>query len=384
MPISIETINEKLTKGETLSPEETKFVMAQPPETTGLSNKEADEDEQGEIDWGKAEDLEKKEEAKDEKKEEAPKEKEPEKKPEEAKKEEKIEPPKEEEDNLVDFAKIERELAKPEGQEDLSAFKKKEASFFYQLRNERKARKKAEEERDAARFREVQRQQTEKAKEPEEKKEEDPLAELKARDPEDFMTVKEVVTVLEKVNKPKKEEVKKEEVKEQKPPVDPFRLAALRLWESEAKKSHDDFDAVMELHEELLSKDEKNLPQIAQAIVEGKNPAETAYQLIKSHPDFAKLFPAAEIRVKARQEAQSKPPEKTPEQLKKEQEAKAAEEALEKNKEKTKTTGHASGEAKGSEGTIDGVTVDDIMKMSDLEFSRLPKKTREAFLQKYG
>lgn len=371
--ITIESINAKLEKKEALTPEENKFVMSLPPDNASDGNKVGEE----EIVWPeKAEGDETAEDKKArEDKEVADKKKADEEKAEAEKK--KVEDPK------LDIERLETELAKAEGQENLEGLTKREVAYFWSMRRDRRARQKAEEERDAARFREIQHKNEEEAKAKKEVVEEDPLKELKEKDQDDFMTVADVVKFMEKTltkPTPKKEEAKTFQ-------IDPIQAKYVDFVDKEARLNHpEDYDAVIELSEEIVSKNQNYIKEIIEAIRKGENPAEKTYQLIKQDPEFSKLFPAAEVKVKARKAAEKKPETKTPEELEKEKKAKEAQDALEKNKEKTKTTGHAGGEGGGAEetGKIDGYSIEDIHKMSDLQFAKLPKKTREKFLQQYG
>lgn len=394
--ITEQSVNEKLGKGEALTPEENKFVMSLPP-GEGESN-EVPEDEEP-IDWGKAADLDGGE-ASEKKEEKAPEEKQKEadaaQKTEELKGRAKAlglpedsseevvvnaETKKKEQDENDPFLKIEKEMAKPEGRRDFTGWTPREKAYFHQMEKDRKARQQAQEDRDAALFREIKSKQTKKADE--EVVAEDPLAELKKKDPEDYMNVGEVVKILEKVitAKPKTDEK----------PAQGFPPAFVKLMElsdKEAKANHpEDYDAVMELTEDLINNNPAYLKQIHDGIIKGDNPAEITYKLIKDDPQFATLFPAAQTRALAKQKKVDKPggPAKSPEDLKKEKEAQAAQDKLKENQNKKKTTVHAGGEGGQEEGdTIDGYSIQDIYNMSDLTFAKLPKSTRDKFLEKYG
>ena len=372
--LTVEKIDEKLAKGEKLTKEESQFIMSLPPENASDTNKPTVEVEE-EIEWPVEADDKKVDEKTNDKDKEKVEDKKPELKPEEKKPVV--------EDTKLDIERLEVELAKPEGKESLDGLTKREVAYFWSMRRDRRARQRAEEERDAARF-SVAKLKKEK-EEPEVKKEpeEDPLKDLKAKDPEDFMTVAEAVKVLEKALK--KPPAPKEEAPKQRV-LDPVHQKYLQFCENECKANHsDDYDAVMELAPEIINSNEKYVLEVGQAIQSGENPAEKVYQLIKQDAEFDKLFPAAEIKVKARKTVEKKP-DKTPEELEKEKKAQAAEAALEKNKDKTKTTGHAGGEGGAAEDSdkVDGYSINDITNMSDLQFAKLPKKTREKFLQLYG
>lgn len=163
------------------------------------------------------------------------------------------------------------------------------------------------------------------------------------------------------------------------------------MSEREAQAKHEDFDAVMELADDLVNNEPEQLKAVATKFAAGENPAEVMYDLIKQHPEFAKLLPAATVRAEAKSKARttakpsgsdapapSNPLAKSPEELKK---AKDAQDALERNAGRTKTTGHLS----SAEGQPAGeLTAEQFESMSEREFRRLPKDTREAALRKYG
>jgi len=309
---------------------------------------------------------------------------------EEAKKEEtkKEEPAKKAEETPAGddvLLRVETELAKSEGQVDLSKLSKSEQALYWQMKRDRKARQKAEEERDAALFRETQAKKTEVKP----VVEEDPIeAALKGRDPTDFLTVKEVTDLLKKVVAVKNTEDAKPAV-EKKPAIDPLRMKMLTMFDNEARTAHsEDYDAVMELAGEILDVNAEYLDQVAEALANGENPAIKSYELIKGDPEFAKLFPIAETRIKARKAAKEPvkkdeakkeevKPAQTAEEVEKGKKAREAQERLEANQNKTKTTGHV--DTAGDKGDND-LALEEIAKMTDREFARLPKKTREKYL----
>lgn len=309
----------------------------------------------------------------------------------EAKPEEKVEKPTE--DDV--FLKLETELNKPEGKEDLSKFSPREKAYFYQMRRDRKSRQKAEQDRDQALFKLSKVQ-----KEPEKtaEKVEDPLAILKDKDPNDFLTVEEVRNLFTKMQPPKPATETKEPAEQSNEQSKGLQYRYLQMCEKEARAEHpDDFDAVMELTSELLENNQPALTLLSERVRDGENPAIVMYELIKDHKDFETLYPAAETRIKARAAAKAKPQEKStedkpkekvseqkspdPAQAKKEADANRAQEALEKNSARPKTTAHApSREGK----PVGEMTMEQIASMSDLEFAKLPKKVRETYLEKFG
>lgn len=295
-------------------------------------------------------------------------------------KEEKAEEKKEEEPLKTEikpeedtFVKIERELAKDEGRENLKDFSPREKAYFYQMRRDRKLRQKAEEERDQALFRE---------RKSKEKPPEDPLKVLEGREDEDFLTVKDVKAMLKKEAKENKETPREDAG------LQNMQMNYLKMCEREALQKHEDFEAVIDLADELIANDTKALTEVAERTKKGENPAIVMYEMIRSHKEFETLYPAAEIRVKARKQAAEKTPGasssapvSTPEDKAKEEKAKQAEKALEDNANKSKTTAHVSSrEGKPAE----ELSLEEINKMSDLEFAKLPRQVRNKYLKAYG
>jgi len=275
------------------------------------------------------------------------------------------------------FVKLERELNKPEGQEDLTDFSGREKAYFHQMRKDRRNRQRAEEERDAVLFREAQKKREETKKE----LEIDPLEALKKKDPTDFLTVSEVTEILEKMQKPKEAAPAVEA-----PAVDPVQMRYLQYSDKEARDAHEDYDVVMELVPDIISENESHLVEVAKAMKSGENPAEKMYQLIKNDKEFANLFPVGQIRAEARKKAPTavkveQTAEKSPDEVAKEAKARQAQEALEKNEGKPKTTGHAGG---GEDKPAGELTLEEIGAMSDREFSKLPKGVRARYLKLYG
>lgn len=389
MDITVESVNKKLANNEKLTKEETQFVMSLPPSENDANSMSAEDREDiNNIQWPEDDDDKPKEKAKEQKPAENPA-------PADKKATEQQKEPADE-DPSINTDKIERELAKPEGQENLEGLTKREKGYFWQMRRDRKARQQAEAERDAALFN-LAKAKKDKPKEEDEEKEEDPLADLKKKNPEDYLTTAEVIALLEKTNKQQKKKKEKEDAAAPaaKPEQDKLTQKFLKLCDDEARRTHpQDYDAVVELTDEIITSNPNHLVKIQQAIVRGDNPALVAYDIIKSDPEFSKLITVAQARVKARQPNPAEKPAanadketaKTAEQLQKEKEAEKAQDALERNGQKTKTTAHAGGDGSGADesGLIDGYAVNDIIKMSALKFSKLPKETRKKFLELYG
>jgi hypothetical protein len=165
----------------------------------------------------------------------------------------------------------------------------------------------------------------------------------------------------------------------------PFVQSFIKICDEKAAAEKPDYEEVMELTEEIINTNPAYQKQVAESLIKGENPALKMYELIQADPEYAKLLPAAQTRVQARKAKKSdkreEPKAKTAEELKKEADAAEAEKKLKENADKPKTSGHAEGKDKieGSDYTLEQITA-----MSDREFSKLPKKVREKYLELYG
>ena len=312
------------------------------------------------------------------------------------------EKPEGEEEPSDPFLKIETELAKDEKDADLTEFSDREKAYYHQMRRDRKSRQTAEKKlaeaeaklADASTKKETEKAETQKAEA------ESALEALKKKDPTDFLTVEEVLALFEKqpaaTPQPTKEGAKPADGQkpeaDQPQEVDPVHLNYLKMCDNEARAAHpDDYDAVMELTDEIINKNPEHLKAVGEAMLQGGNPAEKSYELIKNDPEFSALFPAAKTRWQAKQAAKktTEQKEETPKEEKpkeeltqKEKDAQAAEEALEKNKKRTKTTGHV--DTSGGDKPADELTLEQVAAMPQSEFNKLPKKTQEKCMKMYG
>lgn len=290
----------------------------------------------------------------------------------------------------VDMTKLEEDLAKPEDKVDLKNYSPIEVAYYKRMRMDRKVRQVVEGERDAAKLEVIKLK-----KELEALKggkpaaaataegEETPLDKLKKKDPTDFLTVADVIEIIEKQNKATAAAPAKATDNEEPNPVV---ISYVKMCDSQARAAHPhDYDAVQELSPEILDNNPEYLKQVSEAIQRGENPAEKAYELIKADPAFAELFPAAQVKAKAKQKLnqkpEEKPVEKSPEEKKKEADALAAQKLLDENKNKPKTTGSVSAGDGKTEDT-GNYTLDQVNAMSNLQFAKLPKKVRNYWLEK--
>lgn len=279
------------------------------------------------------------------------------------------------ESNHVDMLKLEEMLAKPEGKEDFTGWTKREQAYYWRMRREQKRASQAEADRDAARFELIKAKKDKPAEEPK-AEEEDPL---KGKEEGDFLTVAEARKILAKIQK-------KEEPKGGGSFMElPFVQSFIKICDEKAAAEKPDYEEVMELTEEIINTNPVYQKAVAESLIKGENPALKMYELIQADPEYAKLLPAAQTRVQARKAKKSdkkeEPKAKTAEELKKEADAAEAEKKLKENADKPKTSGHAEGKDKieGSDYTLEQITA-----MSDREFSKLPKKVREKYLELYG
>jgi hypothetical protein len=356
-----QTESKETVKVEDMSPEETQKMMEEMPPPSDYANNAIEE----------AETKPEEKEAEEEKKEKTPQ------KGEKPAKEEK---PKEEGKRDF-FERLEQEMAKPEGKEDLNDFSTREKAYFHQMRRDRKLRQKAEADRDKLLF--------EKSKQeikPKEEKTKDPLD---GRDEDEYLTVKEARELMQSkiMDDGKKGDSDKRASNE----GTPQNLHYLQLCEKECRAKHpEDFDAVMELADELVTTNSDHLQKISERTKMGENPAEVMYELIKEDKEFENLFPAAQVR--AEQKAKARADKKAPKEQKKEEQTPTApkkaevdttqaEKKLEENSQQSKTTAHVSSQETKP---TDELTLEEIGKMSDLEFAKLPRHVRQRYLKKYG
>lgn len=262
---------------------------------------------------------------------------------------------------------INAELEKPDDKVDLSKFTPVEIGLYWDLKKTRRKNQALDAENRDLRFKDVQRRLKERGKpaaeEPpaEEVEEEDPLA---GREDEDLLTVADVKKLLGGKGKPGRQAP---------PPL--ISATELRLQRVEANtklkdKGITDFNEVVDLAQEALEGDEDARLELQETALNGGNIAEKTYYLIKG----SKKWPEIEKRLKpAAKPGDKKPPVASAEDL-------ARAKKLKDNAGKTRTTGAPSGG-----GAQPGeFTVEEVAAMSPAEFGRLPKKTQDAILWKFG
>lgn len=374
--IDQKVVEEKLAKGETLTPEETKFVMSVPPpgfekvrqENDGFFDGVVDVDkDKAEKEKAAAEAKKKEDEAAKKAPEDAKsKEKSKETPAPEAKEKQPPEPPPAE----GAIERLERELEKPEGQEDLKGFSDKEKAYFWQMRRDRRARQKAEEERDIIRLDRAKEKAL--ADEAAKKAKEAPVIEdpLKDREDEDFITVKDAKKLLETA-------AKQTPSAPAGPSFDPIAAGYLKMCDKEAATKFADYAEVIACVDEIVNVNPAYQKKVAESIRRGDNPAIEMYYIIKGDPEFLKVLEKAKAQGKVPME---KKEELSADEKRKVEEAKRNQEALEKNTNREKTSGHAG----GAESAAGEISLEQLLKMSDKEFAKIPKAKRDALLKQLG
>ena len=356
--VDMKAVEEKITNKQALTPEEIKEVMSLPPGGVIANEPEEAEDifkDAIDLDEPKKED--KKEEVKEPPKEEEKK---------------AAEPPPAKEPEEAHLDKVYKELDKPEGQEDLSAFSKNEKGLFWEMKRERRARQKAEEERDVLRFDKIKRENA-----PKEEPKEPVMPDI---GDDDFVSGKQLKEIVKNLKAPKVPEAPAQN------PMSGMQQRYMAMCDQVARGQYDDYDEVIEAANDILQANPDYTKQLVNAFQKGDNPALVAYHLAKGDPSFDKAITAARIRIDARTPKKKEPPK---EEAKKEEkpeapkvdEAKEKEKKIEENSNKAKTSGSFGG-GEGGEGA--GMTLQDVMDMSDADFAKLPKAKREALLKKYG
>jgi len=372
-------IQAKIDKGEELTPEEEKALLSSGELETNIGSNVEEDEEEKEKAFEKEEDIEDIDEEsgdKDEDDEETPAaEKEPQEKPGTETGEQdsddadsKKEPEKEDD---ADISKINQELDKPDGQEDLEGLTKREKALYWEMKRDRRKRQQAEEERDTLKFKELKRKAQEEAEAGKKEEEEDPF---EGKEDDDFLSVADAKKILAGKAKDKGAD-KNEQVNAAL--MHPF----LRMADKEARERYsEDYDDVIECAPEIVDVNPSYLKEIADAVAKGENPAIKMYHLIKADPQFEKTLPVAQARLKAAGRGPKKE-EKKQEKKEVSSKTKEAQEKFKKNQQKPKTSAHYSN---GSEVNIDNMSIEDYAKMPDSEFAALPRHKRDAILKKFG
>lgn len=266
--------------------------------------------------------------------------------------------------------RLEAELAKPEGLEDLTDFSQRERAYFFQMRKDRSRRQKVEEENELLKFERLQGQLKEKQKPaapekgkaaPEIVEEEEEADPLEGRDPEDLLTVKDVQTILAKQGKKAPAANENEAF---------VRGLYLRNQMLEARltlkeKNVNDLDDIIGFAQEALGGDEDAKAYISRVADNGGNVVLATYNQIKASAKWPEIEKA--VRVAKGKKAPTENKERA--------------ERLEKNENKVRTTGAGGG---GGGDESDEYTVGEVIEMPTEDFAKLPKEKRRAIMEKYG
>lgn len=413
--ITKESVEKKIASGDKLTDAETKFVMSYPnPDEGAVGAPDSEEEELKEEDFEDVDEDKNKEKTADSEKNKDKKEdkmadsaKSGDKKDDEdtsaskkkdedpakdatdksdAGKEEKSDE-KQEEGALIE--KINKELDKPAGQEDLTNFTNREKGLFYALKKERDRRHSVEEDRDALKFEKVKKDNEDKVKQQQQKdsKEvEDARKELKEildKEDEDFLTRTELKRIEEL-----KEIIHKSEssgTDSSAAEVDAVhRRAYVRIAEMNARdiitarglKGEDapDYEKVMALADDILTGNKDYTEAIKKAARENKNPALIAYDLIRKDPSFQTLYKPGTAKKEEKKDDKEEKSKDGQENLKK----------IDKNLKKKPTSANLGGG--GSSGVIKDnkgqeYSLFSLLNMSSSDFRKVPKEVREKFLE---
>lgn len=383
--IDLAEVQQKLDRGETLTEDETKAVMSEPNANESNIGVMPQEEEIEDI-TDKTSKSEKKEEKEDDKKEDekSEEEKAAEKAEKKKKEKEEAEASKDKKDDKLSdeeeaksIAKVNTELEKPAGQEDLKDFTPREKGYFYEMRRLRTRAQNAEGERDGLKFKEIKRKAQEEASKKEAKEKEDEDI-FKGREDDEYLSIADAKKLVDKVKGKPKENVAETDAQAG---VKVMQKNYLAMCDKEAREQFsDDYDEVIEAGRTIIENNEEYKKQVAAAIVQGQNPGVIAYNLCKADPKFKDELPKAEARLKAKGFTREKKEEGKKESEKKEDPAKAAEKKIEENQKKVKTSGHYS---TGSDSAED-MTAEQFYAMSDQEFQAIPKQKRDALLKRFG
>jgi len=418
--VNEQEVERKINAGESLTEEETKHVMSYPNEggdSVATAEKDADDDieekdyedidenaESGDKEGEEAAEAKKKadEEAAEKAKTVAAKKAEEEKKAEEKKKaEEDAGEEGDKTENLKD--KIEKEMDKPEGQEDLEGFSEREKGLFWEMRAERKKRQAAQEETDGLKFQRIKEKKA--AEEAAKAAEADgegkaELEKLLEGEDDDFVSKADLKKVLESISK--KPAKKADDTAEaaaaysaRKEFVTISERGARDIVEQRRIKGDNapDYDKVMELAEDIVEGNKEYLEQVEAAYKAGKNPALITYDLVIKDRRFSTLYKGTDVKKEEKKETTLAERAKkvglsetaTEEEIIKKEGALKKNDKINKNKEKPDTSGsHGGGSGtayKDSEGKEYDIV--SLSQMSTSDFRKVPKDVRDKFLKNF-
>lgn len=357
----LEAIDQKIDKGEELTPEEKSLV-----DGDGSQQEEEQVDPENKNLGIKKEKQKEDSEEANEKAAETPAEKDA--KAAEAKK-------KEADDAAAKEAErknaIEKEAEKPIDEANIENYSQTERALFFELRKERRKRQEAQRESDTLKF---QRQKAERERQLQREREE---AEAKAkaevdpfegREDDDLLTVADVKKLF---TKGKKETPKGKE----EPSVEEVRAERLQRenWLLKAQQKAPDLLTVLTYADTLLIDDDNARAEVEDVVAKGGNPILATYKLLKSHPKWAEI----EAKLKTTSAKNDDKGDKKDEANLSEDEKKERAERIEKNNKKVVTTGTGG----GGSATPGEYTLQEVLNMSEEEFGNLPKSQRDRILE---
>ena len=363
----LQAIEEKLEKGEELTPEEQKIV-----EGPGVKDSEQEIDPEKETVIIKPAKDEKKKDDKAEKDsttEDTPSEKDAETA--EAKK-------KEAEDTASQIAerrkKIQEDVEKPLDQVDMKDYTPNETAMFYEMKGERRKRQDAQRETDTIKFQRAQekakadleRERAEAEAKAKEEEEHDPFEGLEE---DDLLTAGQMKKILSQ----KKREVKAtpDQGAQQ---ADRLQKLQGKVWVMEAREKIPEALAICEVGEEVvdLLHDKIATAEVTEVVEKGGNPVIATVNYLKAHPKW----PEIEAKIKEKIAKAAGNPEKA-----KDDEARTNKERadrIEANKKKPVTTGSGGGAPASGE-----YTIQELLDMPDEKFAQLPKAQRDKILESF-
>lgn len=265
--------------------------------------------------------------------------------------------------------KLEAELDKPYGEEDLSDYSSRERALFFEMRRERRKRQETQEELDLFKFRDLKKkaETLDDSKEEKDSTKQEPDDLFSGRDEEEFLTVGDVKKILAKQSK---DPISKDVTPEVKKHLQGLHEQNMKLlqktWFLEGQQKHpSDFMDVLDLASDLLDGDKKAEEEIQETAKRGGNPALTTYNLVKAHPKFKeKANPKEEVVESDDDQGR----DITEQRAKK----------IEANSKKPRTTG-AGGGSPSSE-----YSLEELVNMSDEDFSKISPEKRKKLLQFYS
>jgi len=363
--INEKEVMDKYNKGEALSEKEIEFVMGQThsKDSAGdvgadqLEDKDFGEDKDDKKDTDKKSEPEKEDKEKSEKADEKDDSKKEEKS--EEKKEKKKEPEKPE---GINIEKVE-EMLEGKIPEDTTKLTMRETAYYFKMKEYRFRAQRAEEDRDMLRFQIIKGKADKKV-------EEKPEGEDNKEDDTELVTKKDLKELAETL----KGSLNKTDVTKK-----------TKEWFNEGVAKHgEEFDKVCALGEFLIEGNDFYESEIASAVKAGRNPAFKMFELIKADPKFKMLYIAKYGKEPGVVE-EKKEEKKVDEKLDPKKEALEKNNKLNKNLDKPGTSASKGG-GSGAEGATEfgDYTADQIMRMNETDFGKLPKVVRDNFLKKFG